>query len=91
MNEKLNLSPEEELAILEEGVKSQFWAIYARWQGQASLTAIGSALSQKVADRDWMAGRANGLKEALNYPSTRMRQLKTLIEQKKKADKKTDA
>ena len=82
--DKLKFTSEEELIIIQDGLNSQFWAVYSAWLSHASFTAIGSALSDKVENRDWMAGQANGLKRALNRPSERIRELKTKIEQAKK-------
>ena len=82
--ERQALSKEEELVILEEGLRSQFWQVYGAWLSQATLTAAGSALSENVDKREWMAGKATALKKALSYPSERVRDIKRLIEQSKK-------
>lgn len=82
--QKLEFSKEEELAFLEEGLKSQFWQIYADWLTQASFTAIGSALSEKQDKREWMAGQAYGLKRALNRPVERLKELKRFLAEEKK-------
>ena len=81
---KSEYTPEEELVIIEEGLKSQFWAVYSAWLQDAGLTAIGSALSERVERREWMAGQASGLKRALKRPVDRVRELRTKLEQSKK-------
>ena len=84
--EKLDISKEEELRILEEGMKSQFWMVYSSWLTQTSFTSIGAALSAKVEAREWEAGHASGLKKALNRPSDRIRELRRyMAEQAKKS------
>ncbi len=86
MTQKLDISKEEELKILEEGVNGQFWLVYSSWLSQTSFTSIGAALSAKVEAREWEAGHASGLKKALTRPSDRIRELKRfLAEQAKKA------
>jgi hypothetical protein len=79
------LSSEEELKILEEGLHSKFWEVFsARFQHMA-FTMMGAALGEKTTNRDWTAGKANGMREAMQYPAKRMRDLKTKIEQAKKS------
>lgn len=77
------LTTEDELIIIEQGVKTPFWELLQARLGQKALTAVGAALSERVEQRDWTAGRANGLREALKYPSDRIRDLKTKLEQQK--------
>jgi hypothetical protein len=70
------LSHEEEIKILEEGLRSPFWEVFsARFQHMA-FTTMGAALSQKADGRDWLAGKASGMKEAMQYPAKRLRDLK---------------
>jgi hypothetical protein len=78
-----DISNEEELSILEEGLKSRFWQVYtARYQHMA-FTTMGAALGEKTDNRDWLAGKASGMKEAMQYPAKRIRDLKSLIEKAK--------
>lgn len=76
-----DLSKEDELVILEEGLKSHFWQVLSQRYSQRALTAGGAALSERVEHRDWMAGNASGLKEALNYPAERIRAIRTYLKQ----------
>jgi hypothetical protein len=76
------LSWEEEVAIIEEGLKSPFWEVLAARYSHLAFTAGGAALSERVEHRDWMAGKATGLKEALQYPGNRVRDLKRTIKSK---------
>ena len=77
------LSNEEELQIIEEGLRGRFWEVFsARFQHMA-FTTMGAALGEKTDNRDWMAGKATGMKEAMQYPAKRMRDLKTMIEKAK--------
>jgi hypothetical protein len=82
--EKLDISKEEELQILEEGIKSRFWAVYSAWLSQSSFTSIGAALSAKVEAREWEAGHASGLKKALSRPNDRIRELRRYITEQAK-------
>jgi len=82
--EKLEISKEEELAILEEGLNGQFWHVLQAKFFHLSMTSGGAALSAKCEHREWEAGHATGLKEALNYPSTRIRELKRFLAEQKK-------
>jgi hypothetical protein len=86
--EKPEFTKQEELAILEEGLKSQFWQIYAKWLTDASFTMIGVALSEKVERREWSSGHATGLKRALNRPLERLRELKRFVKEQE-AEKHT--
>lgn len=74
------LSKEEELVIIEEGLRSPFWEVLSARFAHLAFTAGGAALSERVEHRDWMAGKATGLKEALQHPANRARDLKRLIE-----------
>jgi len=47
------------------------------------FTSIGVALGEKTQAREWQAGKASGMKEALRWPAERARDLKTKISQKK--------
>ena len=82
--EKRTFTNEEELVIIQEGLNSQFWAVYSAWISHAAFTAAGAALSERVNNREWQAGHAEALKRGLNYPTKRLRELKSLIEQAKK-------
>jgi hypothetical protein len=82
---KSEFTKEEELVILEDGMKGQFWLVYSSWLMETALTSGGAALSSKCDIRDWQAGHASGLKQALQRPSERIRDLKRyLAEQKSK-------
>jgi len=83
---KLELSKEEELRILEEGLKGQFWLVLSSWLSDSSMTAGGVALGEQTDRREWYAGKATGLKLALQRPSERSRELRRyLTEQAKKS------
>ena len=76
---KLTLN--DELLLFEAFVKSPAWEIVkARWEPLVS-TAIGAALSGKVSgsERDFLAGKANGLKHFLEYPEKHIHQLEVKI------------
>ena len=71
------LTLEDELALFEAFVKSPAWAVVrSRWEPLVS-TAIGATLSGKVSgsERDFLAGKANGLKHFLEYPERHIRNL----------------
>mgnify|MGYP001606123434 CR=1 FL=1 len=75
------LSLKDELALFEAFVKSPVWAVVrARWEPLVS-TAIGAALSGKVSgsERDFLAGKANGLKHMLEYPEKHIHNLEVKI------------
>jgi hypothetical protein len=85
MLRRKELTNEEELLILEEGLKSRFWELFLSSFGDLTSTTAGVALNEsKNHNRDWWAGKATGMKEALHYPGTRARDLKRLLEQKPK-------
>ena len=72
---KLTLA--DELALFEAFVKSPAWEVVrARWEPLVS-TAIGAALSGKISgtERDFLAGKANGLKHMMEYPETHIHSL----------------
>ena len=73
------LTHEEELIILEEGLKSRFWELFTLKYQHMIFTMMGAALGEKTETRDWQAGKASGMKDALNYPAKRARDLKHLI------------
>ena len=75
------LTIEDELAMFEAFVKSPVWEVVrARWEPLVS-TAVGAALSGKVSgsERDFLAGKANGLKHMMEYPHTHIRNLQVKI------------
>jgi hypothetical protein len=75
------LTLEDELALFEAFVKSPAWVVVrSRWEPLVS-TAIGATLSGKVSgsERDFLAGKANGLKHFLEYPEKHIRNLETKI------------
>jgi len=75
------LTLEDELRLFEAFVKSPVWEIVrARWEPLVS-TAIGAALSGKISgsERDFLAGKANGLKHFLEYPEKHIRGLEVKI------------
>jgi len=78
-----DLQPEDELAIIEEGLKSRFWELFTIKYQNKVFTSIGVALGEKTQAREWQAGKASGMKEALRWPAERARDLKTKISQKK--------
>jgi hypothetical protein len=89
------LTLEDELAIFEAFVKSPVWAVVKlRWEPLVS-TAIGAALSGKVSgsERDFLAGKANGLKHFLEYPEAHIHKLQVKIknEQSKVEPKRNTA
>ncbi|MFA6082637.1 MAG: hypothetical protein WC773_04510 [Patescibacteria group bacterium] len=71
-----NLPLEDELRIFEDFVRSPGWIVAkARWQPLLS-TAIGAALSGKAgAERDFLAGKANAIKNFIEYPEKHIRNL----------------
>ena len=81
---KLEISKEEELAILEEGVAGRFWLVLQSWLLDAGMTSGGAALSAKCEHREWQAGHASGLKQVLDRPRERIRDLKRFITEQKK-------
>lgn len=84
------LTLEDELALFEAFVKSPAWAVVrSRWEPLVS-TAIGATLSGKVSgsERDFLAGKANGLKHFLEYPERHIRNLEMKL---KNAQTKTQS
>ena len=81
---KSEISKEEELAILEEGLNSRFWLVLQSWLLDAGATSGGAALGAKCEHREWQAGHASGLKQVLNRPRERIRDLKRFIDEQKK-------
>jgi len=66
---------EYELHMFDDFLKSPIWNLLkSQWQPLVD-TAIGVALSGKVDDRGFAAGKANGLRSFLRYPE---RHVKTL-------------
>ena len=74
-----NLSKEDELRILEEGVKTQFWAYFSAKLMQFGNTTIGAVMKQNVEGREWLAGKGSGHKEDLQYPGRRIKELKDFL------------
>lgn len=75
------LTLEDELQLFETFVKSPAWEVVkSRWEPLVS-TAIGAALSGKVSgsERDFLAGKANGLKHFLEYPKNHIHNLEVKI------------
>lgn len=75
------LTLEDELKLFEAFVKSPAWEVVrARWEPLVS-TAIGAALSGKVSgsERDFLAGKANGLKHMMEYPEKHIHNLEVKI------------
>lgn len=80
------LSAEDELRILEEGLRTPFWELLTAKLQHKTFTVMGIALSEDPKSRDWQAGRATGLKEATKLPADRARELKAKIKQKTSAE-----
>jgi len=78
-----DLTDEEELALLEEGIKTRFWAYIAAKSTHLYFTTTGVVLQQKSEHREWLAGKASGIKTVTTMPEERIRLLKTKISQKK--------
>jgi hypothetical protein len=74
--------------ILEEGLKTPFWELYAEWFMDESQTAMGRALGEDEPCRDWWAGKSSGLKQALKRPFARIQALKQKIQIEQKALKR---
>jgi len=77
------LNKEDELVILEEGLKSRFWEVFTARYQHMIFTTMGAALSERTESREWTAGKATGMKDALAYPATRVRNLRTMTKDKK--------
>jgi hypothetical protein len=89
------LTLEDELALFEAFVKSPVWEVVKyRWEPLVS-TAVGAALSGKVSgsERDFLAGKANGLKHMMEYPDAHIHKLQVKIknEQSKSEPKRNPA
>jgi hypothetical protein len=89
------LTLEDELTLFEAFVKSPVWEVVrSRWEPLVS-TAIGAALSGKVSgsERDFLAGKANGLKHMMEYPNAHIRNLQVKLknEQSKAESKRNPA
>ena len=71
----------DELTLFEAFVKSPAWEVVkARWEPMVN-TAIGAALSGKISgsERDFLAGKANGLKHMMQNPENHIHTLRVQI------------
>lgn len=84
-----NLSKEEELSIIEQGIKSDFWDYLSQKFSHNAFTAGGAALSERVERREWMAGKATGMKEALQFPAHKAREIRSFLKLPNKDTKET--
>ena len=81
----MQLTLEDELKLFEAFVKSPAWEVVkSRWEPLVS-TAIGATLSGKVSgsERDFLAGKANGMKHFLEYPEKHIHNLEVKIKSEK--------
>lgn len=72
-----NFTLEDEIRLFIDFVKSPVWQVVKlRWEPLVT-TAIGAVLSGKVSgsERDFLAGKANGLKYFLEYPEKHIHNL----------------
>lgn len=68
---------DDEIRLFDDFVKSPIWQLLQfRWAPIVS-TSIGATLSGKVSgsERDFLAGKANGLKHFLEYPEKHLKML----------------
>lgn len=75
------LTLEDEIQLFTAFVKSPVWqVVQARWEPLVS-TAIGAVLSGKIggSERDFLAGKANGLKYFLEYPEKHIHNLEVKL------------
>jgi hypothetical protein len=72
---------EYELKMFEDFLKSPIWALLkSQWQPLVD-SAVGLALSGTVEDRGFAAGKANGLRNFLQYPEKHAKKLSVSIKQ----------
>lgn len=72
---------EYELRLFDDFLNSQVWKLLkSQWQPIVD-TAIGAALSGKVDDRGFAAGKANGLRSFLQYPEKHVKKLRIDLKQ----------
>ncbi len=68
-------SKEEEIFILQEGMKSEFWRLYSqKWSGFHDL-AIATMLDPKYDHREFLAGKIRGMRDMLSWPERRIKNL----------------
>jgi hypothetical protein len=81
------MTPEDELLILEQGIKSSFWLLINQKWDNFIDQATASLLSPTYTNRDFLAGKIRGMKDLLNYPEkhieTLQRQIQKSIDEKR--------
>ena len=83
------LTIEDEIRLFVDFVKSPAWQVVrSRWEPLVT-TAIGAVLSGKVSgsERDFLAGKANGLKYFLEYPEKHIHNLEIKLKNDQKVAK----
>lgn len=69
------MTKEEEIYIIQEGMKSEFWRLYtAKWAGFQEL-AMRSLLDPKYETRDFLAGKIRGMRDMISWPERRIKNL----------------
>lgn len=83
-----NLTPEDEIFILQEGLRSSFWRLLcAKWgeNGKFGRSAMISLLSPKYPNKEFLSGKVRGIRDVLGWPE---RRLQTLLNPGKKEDER---
>lgn len=69
-------TPDDEIFILEQGIKSDFWILLTqKWSGFRQI-ALNSLLAPDYAKRDFLAGKVKGMDDILGYPEKHIKTLK---------------
>ncbi len=78
-----NYTLEDELLILEQGIKSEFWKLIQLKWGNFIVQANNSLLSPNYTNRDFLAGKIRGMTDLLNYPNKHIDTVKRQLDSKK--------
>jgi hypothetical protein len=81
-----NLTKEDEILILQEGMKSPFWQLMTNKWGWFLDQAMHSLLDPKYDHRDFLAGKVRGMRDFLSYPERRIQNLQTKTKQEEDRD-----
>jgi len=69
------MTKEEEILILQQGMKSEFWLLFSAKWGKFQELAMASLLDPKYDNREFLAGKVRGMRDILSWPERRIKNL----------------
>jgi hypothetical protein len=80
------ITKDDELLILRQGIDSQFWKLVSSKWGKFLDDAMISLLNPKYDNRDFLAGKVRGMRDLLSYPERRINTIQGLQKKEKEQE-----